>query len=173
MIKIALFSTVTLAAVTATADAPARPKVPDVFDMTQADAEAALVAAGFSGRITFDTQAVCGSVVNGKIIEIGKICHQSPAAGQTMSPKLSLSVRIQRQDPRRGDLGNGRFWFLMPDLTGMTADAGRAKLEELGFKKAIKIASDPACKAGVICRQNPAPLTRADSTSEKLFVVGP
>ena len=161
-----------LVTTTAIADAPTSATVPNVFDMTQADAEAALKKAGFEGRITLDKQSSCGSVVNGKIIELGRICNQSPAAGQTMGTKRSLTIRVQHENPHRGDLSNGRFWFLMPDLTGMEADAARAKLKELGAAKEVKVFQDKSCKPNIVCKQNPRALTRADNTSEKSVTVG-
>jgi beta-lactam-binding protein with PASTA domain len=114
----------------------------------------------------------CGSVVKGKVIEKGHVCHQSPAAGQKSSTKLSVGIRVQHENPWRGDLANGRFWFLMPDMTGWQVDKARAKLKELGYQGELSVFTDPKCKAGVVCKQSPRALERADNTSGKSITVG-
>lgn len=149
--------------------------MPDVFLMSQADAEAALQRAGFERSPKLDTRSICGSTVDKKIIELGHVCYQTPAAGLTASPRTAVTIRVQTENPYHGELGNGRFWFLMPDLVGTHVDKGRARLKELGFTtKEVNIAyvDRPGCAPNIICEMSPEGLTRADNTSDKLFYVG-
>jgi beta-lactam-binding protein with PASTA domain len=82
---------------------------------------------------------------------------------------------VQTENPYRGDLGSGRFWFLMPDLVGNQLDQARAKIRDLGFtSKEVEISyvDRPGCGPNVICETYPESLTRTDNTSDKRFYVG-
>lgn len=148
--------------------------VPNVVLMSRADAEATLRRAGFAHPPSVDT-SLCGSTLeHTTIVELGQVCSQAPAAGQQTSTTISVSIRVQTEDPRRGDLGNGRFWFLMPNLVGTDLDAARAKLRALGFiSKDVQISyvEDGSCKANIVCRTYPEQMTRTDNTSDKVFYV--
>lgn len=149
--------------------------VPDVVLMTRAQAEAALRAAGFFRPLELDSSA-CGSTLDDKIIiELGQICYQHPAAGRTSSTGIPLTVRVQHEDPRRGQYSSSRAWFLMPDLRGLPVEVAKAKLRELGFtakQPKIYYVQAPGCKPGHVCATRPEPLHRADTTSDKLLDVG-
>lgn len=152
--------------------------VPDVVLMTRAQAEAALRSAGFFRPLELDSSA-CGSTLDEKadkiIIELGQICYQHPAAGRTSSTGLPITVRIQHEDPRRGQYSSSRAWFLMPDLRGLPVEVAKAKLRELGFtskEPKIYYVQAPGCKPGHVCATRPEPLHRADTTSDKLLDVG-
>lgn len=149
--------------------------VPDVVLMTRAQAEAALRDAGFFRPLELDSSA-CGSTLDDKIIiELGQICYQHPAAGRQSSTGIPVTVRVQHEDPRRGQYSSGRAWFLMPDLRGLPVEVAKAKLRELGFtskEPKIYYVQEPGCKPGHVCATRPEPLHRADNTSDKLLDVG-
>jgi beta-lactam-binding protein with PASTA domain len=148
---------------------------PDVFGMTQAEAEAAFQRAGFERPVSIDNNSACGSVVDGKIIELGRVCSQAPAAGQSNSAGVPITLRIQTENPHRGELGNGRFWFLMPNLVGIHVDKARAKIKELGFvsrEVQISYVDRAGCAPNIVCETYPVQLNRTDNTSDKRFYVG-
>lgn len=170
-------------ATTSGTPAPGRPAssgselvtMPDLFLMTRAEAEAAVARAGFERGVGLDTSSICGSAVDGKVIELGRVCSQSPAAGQKNSPRVPIRIRVQHESPWRGQLGGGRSWFLMPDLVGVPVEQAKQKLRSLGFvSKEVKIAyvDDRGCAPNTVCKTVPEGLSRADNTSDKLFYVG-
>lgn len=149
--------------------------VPNVVLMSRAQAEATLRAAGFFRPLELDS-AACGSTIDDKIIvELGQVCYQHPAAGRQSSTGIPVTVRVQHEDPRRGQYSGSRFWFLMPDLRGLPVEVAKAKLRELGFtakEPKIHYVQEPGCKPGLVCATTPPPLHRADNTSDKLLDVG-
>lgn len=155
--------------------APAAVTMPDLTLMTQAEAEETLRRAGFTAAISLDAFA-CGSTLDDKrVVELGRVCHQAPAPGRPASTGLAVSLRVQKENPWRGEHRVGRAWFLMPDLVGKDVELAQAKLRELGFTaKDVKIAYvvEPGCKARTVCRTSPEAWERADTTSDKLFFVG-
>jgi beta-lactam-binding protein with PASTA domain len=149
--------------------------VPDVTFMTRAEAEAAISRAGFERPPSIDDHSLCGSVVDNRIVELGRVCYQHPPAGREQGARIPISIRVQTENPYGGELGGGRRWFLMPDLVGMHVDKARAKVKELGFvSKEVKLtdSEDPACKPNIVCKTYPERLSRTDTTSDKLFYVG-
>lgn len=149
--------------------------VPSVFGMTRPEAEATLRRAGFTKEVRIDDSSACGSTVDDQVIELGRICYQSPGAGQQLPSLTIIALRIQTENPWRGDLGGGRSWFLMPDMTGLTLDQAKAKLRELGFvsrEPKVKYSDEPGCRPNIVCATHPARLRRADNTSDKVLVVG-
>jgi beta-lactam-binding protein with PASTA domain len=148
--------------------------VPDLFLRTRAEAEAALAQAGYQREVQVDT-SLCGSVVDGKVVEQGRVCSQSPAAGARSSPRVPIYIRLQTENPWHGQLGGGRSWFLMPDLTGIPLEKATAKIKALGFTtKDVKLSyiDDGSCAPNQVCRTYPERLTRTDTTSDKVFYVG-
>jgi len=150
--------------------------VPALFGMTRPQAEAAARAAGFAGPLEEETQVACGSLVDGKIVEEGTICHQEPVAGQLAHTDMTIRVRVQRENPWRGTSSNGEGWFLMPPVVGLTLDEARTTLRAAGFSAADRIhvsaVEDPACRPNVVCRTYPDAMTRSSVTSDKSLVVG-
>ena len=150
--------------------------VPNLALMTQAEAEAALRQAGFTQPVTIDTSSSCGSTIDNKaVVELGRVCYQMPAAGRESSTGVPVSVRLQTEDPWRGSLGGGRFWFLMPNLGGVPLETAKAKLRALGFtakEPVISYVQEPGCRPNIVCRTSPDALTRTDGTSDKVLVVG-
>jgi hypothetical protein len=148
--------------------------VPNVVLLPRGQAEAVLRSAGFTEPVNFDTSA-CGSTVDNKtVVELGQVCYQMPAAGREASPRLPVTLRVQHEDPWRGRSASGRAWFLMPDLAGMPLATARARLRALGFAKEplISFVQEPGCRPNVVCRSSPDPLSRADTSSDKVLVVG-
>lgn len=143
--------------------------------MTKAEAEAALRSAGFTATPELDTFA-CGSTLEDRrVVELGRVCYQMPAPGKPASTALPVKLRVQHEDPWRGEYRAGRSWFLMPDFTGTDVEVAKAKIRELGFTaKEVKVAYvvEANCKASKVCRTSPEAWSRADSTSDKIFFVG-
>ncbi len=149
-------------------------QLPNVFGMTLADAKAAFERAGVRGEVQ-DGNNGCLSVVDGKIIDVGHVCYQSPGAGQTQRASLMVVVQVQKEDPRHGGSGDTE-WRLMPDVTGMTIDEARAALAAAGFPDADKIEGTPiseaGCTAGHVCHTYPGKLERSGLTSGRAIFVG-
>jgi beta-lactam-binding protein with PASTA domain len=156
----------------ARANPPSRAVVPQVFNLTEADAESALRRAGFP-KVTFLRGSSCGSVVRRVVIEKGRVCHQTPAAGQHAARGLSVAIRIQPEDPWRGETKEGRAWFLAPELVGWTVETAREKLAERGHEGTVKVRFDGSCTRGVVCRQHPPGLQRAGVAATIMLVAGP
>lgn len=142
--------------------------------MTQAEAEAAFRSAGFDRPPTIDNNALCGSTVDGQVVELGRVCAQAPAAGQDNARGVPITLRLQTENPYRGELRDGSFWFLMPNLVGAPVAQARAKLRELGFAKEPRViyVDRAGCAPDVVCETNPDGLTRTGSTSDKLLYLG-
>lgn len=110
-----------------------------------------------------------------RVVELGRVCYQMPAPGKQASTALPVKLRVQQEDPWRGEYRAGRGWFLMPDLAGTEVEAAKSKIRALGFTaREVKIAYvvEPGCKASTVCRTSPEAWTRADTTSDKIFFVG-
>jgi hypothetical protein len=150
--------------------------VPRLFGLTRPQAEEAARVAGFTAQLEDETQQACGSLVDGKIVELGTICEQQPVAGQVARADMTIRVRVQRENPWRGVGSNGEGWFLMPPVVGLTLDDARTKLRAAGFSAADRIhvsaVEDPACRPNVVCRTYPDAMTRSSITSDKSLVVG-
>lgn len=148
--------------------------VPNVVLLPRAQAEAVLRNAGFTAPVELDTSA-CGSTVDNKhVVELGHVCYQMPAAGRQGSTRIPVTLRVQHEDPWRGAYSSGRTWFLMPDLAGVPVETARARLRAAGFAKEplISYVVEAGCRPNVVCRTTPEPLSRADSSSDKVLVVG-
>ena len=149
--------------------------MPDLTLMTQAEAAATLERAGFTAAPELDAFA-CGSTLEDKrVVELGRVCHQMPAPGQQASTAIPVKLRVQQENPWRGEYRAGRSWFLMPDFAGSEVEAARGKMRELGFTSkevSISYVVEPGCPASKVCRTSPEAWSRADSTSDKIFFVG-
>jgi beta-lactam-binding protein with PASTA domain len=150
-------------------------RVPDVMFMTRAEAEAAIARSGFERPPSIENNSLCGSTVEKRIVETGRVCYQAPPRGREMGARIPITIRVQTENPYGGDLGGGRRWFLMPTLVGQHVDKARARVKELGFvSKEVQIAEsdDPNCKPSIVCKTYPEALNRTDTTSDKVFYVG-
>ncbi|MCW5808166.1 MAG: PASTA domain-containing protein [Deltaproteobacteria bacterium] len=150
--------------------------MPDLTLMTRADAEEALRRAGFTYPPEIDRSSICGSTLDDRdrtIVELGRVCYQHPVPGAETRTSLPVRIRVQTEDPRRGELGGGRSWFLMPDLSGLDVASARAQIRALGFTgKEVEVSYVDDCAPDVVCRTYPEPKTRTDNTSDKVFYVG-
>ncbi|KAB2892759.1 MAG: PASTA domain-containing protein [Kofleriaceae bacterium] len=148
--------------------------IPDLFRMTKDEAVAALERAGFDGTISWDDQ-LCGSVVEGQIIEKGEVCRQHPPAGREQGSRLPISILVQPEDPRHGKVGEFGEWHLMPDVVGMHVDKARAAMRAAGFteeRTRISVREEAGCKPHHVCSTYPEALKRSGQGSDRVLVVG-
>lgn len=149
--------------------------IPDMFGMTKAQALEALRRAGYRGTPSEDSSA-CGSVENGRVIEIGVICYQHPPAGRETGAGLPISIRVQKDNPWFGNVGKHHEWRLMPNVVGMQLEQARAEMKRVGFKRDDRVrlmwVDEPSCKPLTICRTYPAPLERWGINSEMNVYAG-
>jgi hypothetical protein len=115
-------------------DPNAQATIPDVFKMRKDDAIAAMRRAGVQADISEDS-SLCGSVVEGKLVETGEVCYQFPPPGRVQGARLPVSIRIQTEDPRHGNIGKVSEWRLMPKLVGLTYEKALAEMRRAGFTR--------------------------------------
>src|SRR5262249_8205552 len=117
------------------------------------------------------TTTLCGSVVDGGIVEWGHVCSQSPAPGTRQGGRLLVTVRTQTEDQQHGNVGQANEWHLMPDVAGMTQDEAMSKIREAGFTDAAAIqignTSERSCPIRRVCRTYPNALERGGQKSMK------
>lgn len=149
--------------------------IPNVFKLPKDQAIAALKRAGVQGSISEDSGG-CGSIVEGQIIELNEICYQHPPAGRSQGARLPVSIRVQTQDPRRGNIGTHNEWRLMPKLVGLTFEQAIDEMKRAGFVETDKVqhvwADETSCKPLVVCRQYPEHRERAGLHDGKVVYVG-
>jgi beta-lactam-binding protein with PASTA domain len=148
--------------------------IPNVFGMTRTQAEAALTHAGVTGSIDYN-DSLCGSIVDGKIIELGQVCYQRPAPGPH-NPRLSVTLRVQTEDPRHGNIGKNNEWHLMPSLVGFSLERAREAMRSAGFstKDHVEVmrVQEAGCMPYIVCRTRPEANDRAGQSSSKTIFVG-
>jgi beta-lactam-binding protein with PASTA domain len=148
--------------------------MPDVFRMSKAKAISTLKLAGHSGDVAWDDQ-LCGSVVDGQIVEKGEVCRQTPAAGQELPASGPVSLLVQSEEPRHGKVGQFGEWHLMPDVIGLSLDEAVVAMRAAGFtdeRNHIDERDDPGCKPRVVCRTYPEAFERAGQDSDRYITVG-
>ena len=157
------------------ADTSGNVTIPDVFKLSRDQAIAALRKAGVQGDIDEDHN-LCGSIVNGRIVEIGEVCQQQPVGGRVQGARLVVTLTIQTEDPRHGDIGRLTEWRLMPDLVGKTFEQALATMRSAGFTDDDKLqqtwADETSCKPKVVCRQYPEAMARAGLHDGKAVYLG-
>ena len=133
--------------------------VPNLVFLSYEQAQAAAKSAGVTRPIAEDNNTLCGSVVDGRIVERGHVCSQSPAPGTRQGARLLVTVRTQTEDQQHGNVGQANEWHLMPDVAGMTQDEAMAKIREAGFTDAAAIqignTSERSCPIRRVCRTTP------------------
>lgn len=72
--------------------------MPNLFGLPKEQAISALRRAGYQGDVTEDS-SLCGSVVDGRVIDFGQVCYQFPPAGRVQGARLPISIRVQRENP--------------------------------------------------------------------------
>jgi beta-lactam-binding protein with PASTA domain len=149
--------------------------MPDLTLMSRAEAEAALRRAGFTHPPDLDRTSICGSTLDDRktIIELDRVCYQHPVPGAQTRTSLPVTIRVQTEDPRRGELGGGRAWFLMPDVIGLDVAAASARIRALGYTgKDVEIEYRDDCKPDIVCRTHHEAWTRTPTTAVQVFYVG-
>ena len=153
---------------------PGTMSMPDLFRMSKTKAVATLKLAGHAGDVSWDDQ-LCGSVVEGTIIEQGEVCRQSPAAGTSSSTRTAVRLLVQLEDPRHGNVGKTGEWHLLPAVVGMTLDDAQAAMRAAGFtdeRTHVDEANEPGCKPRRVCRTYPVALERAGQNSDRYLTLG-
>lgn len=153
---------------------PGMMSMPDLFGMAKAKAIATLQLAGHRGDVAWDDQ-LCGSVIDGQIVEKGDVCRQHPAPGAEMTVDAPVRILVQPEDPRHGRIGETGEWHLMPDVVGMPVTEAQAALRAAGFtddRTHVDASEDRGCKPGVVCKTYPAALERAGQASDRYLTVG-
>ena len=89
--------------------------VPNVVGFTQADAQAALVAAGLRFRVT---------PIDNSEAEPGTVAAQNPPADEQVAKDTEVELQISK--------GNGQE--LVPDVSGQSLSAAQAALQAAGFR---------------------------------------
>ncbi len=144
-------------------DANGNVTIPDLFGMTREQAAAAVAQAGVSPELR-EEPAMCGSVVNGQIVEVGQVCMQRPQAGTTQSARLAVGVTLQDEDPRHGGQGSSE-WRLMPQLVGLTLDEARTAMRAAQFEGGARVKlyriREAGCTPETICRSSPEGMSRS------------
>lgn len=147
--------------------------VPNLFGLSRAQAIAALRSAGHGGDVTEDKN-LCGSVVEGRVIELGYVCYQSPPAGRVQPARLPISIQVQIENPRHGNAGKVNEWRLLPNLVGVPLEQARARLKQAGFVRddLVRVAwvDEPGCQPLTVCRTQPA-WGRASVNSDQVLIV--
>jgi hypothetical protein len=92
--------------------------------------------------------------------------------GAETKTSLPVTIRVQSEDPRRGEVREGRFWFLMPDLAGVDVATASARIRELGATKEVELSYLDECKPDIVCRTDPEALTRTPNTTGMVLYVG-
>ena len=157
------------------ADGRANITVPNVFAMSRDRAVEALRRAGVQGSVS-DDSSLCGSVTEGRVIEVGQVCYQHPPPGRVQGARLSVSLRVQTQNPWHGNQGRPNEWRLMPNVIGMSLEHARAVLQRVGFTREDRLSmvwvDEPGCTPLTVCRTYPPPMERAGLSSSKFIYAG-
>jgi beta-lactam-binding protein with PASTA domain len=149
--------------------------MPDVRFMPVDQALETLRHAGFT-RIEEATSNLCGSVIDDRIVEMGQVCQQSVRAGRPVLRAGTIRLTVQREDPRKGYIGEGREWRLLPRTEGMTEEQAVAALHEAGFTDReridIRYVSDFNCQSGRVCRMYPPGYSRTALADKTRLIIG-
>jgi serine/threonine-protein kinase len=116
--------------------------VPDLLGLSQADAEAAVVAAGLVVQQVVD--------VYSEDIPAGKVAGQAPKAGSTVAggTPVTISVSAGPQAPSPGATA-------VPDVVGKTQADALAALQGAGFVAVLAPQPSSTVPAGEVINQNP------------------
>jgi hypothetical protein len=155
-------------------DANGNVVIPDLFGMTREQAAEAVAQVGVAKELQ-EEPAMCGSVVNDQIVEIGQVCTQRPLAGTRQSARLAVAVTLQDEDPRHGGQGD-QEWRLMPKLVGLTLDEARAAMRAAQFEGGARVklyrVREAGCSPDKICRSSPGGMSRAYLSTNVYIYMG-
>jgi hypothetical protein len=149
--------------------------IPNVFGMTKEQALVELQRAGFQGTV-HDDSSLCGSIVDGRVIEIGQVCYQQPSEGRVQGARLPVSLRVQTENPWHGNVGKVTEWRLMPNVINKSVEEARAELKRVGFSREDRVllqwVDETSCKPRIVCRTYPEPMERVGMSSGKVIYAG-
>jgi len=129
--------------------------VPDVVDMTEADATAAITGAGFVvGNVS---QAPDDTIVAGNVIS------QDPAAGSTANPGDAVDLLVSS--------GPNQVTVKVPDVAGKDAASAQTELENVGLVVTSQDKPSPDVEAGMVIETDPAAGTEVPEGSDVTMFV--
>lgn len=153
-----------------------RVTMPDVFGLTQQQAEARFHQAGVQGSISYDNSQCEDSVVHGRVMERGMVCYQSPSPGTVQGEHLPVTMVVQTEDPWHGNIGKVTEWRLMPKLVGLSVEAARAEMKHAGFTAednvTLEYSEGASCRPDIVCAVYPSELSRVGVHSTKTIRAG-
>ena len=117
--------------------------MPDLLGLGQADAEAAVVAAGLVVQQVVD--------VYSEDIPAGKVAGQAPAAGSTIAAGTPVTISVSagpQTSPSPGATA-------VPDVVGKTQADALAALQDAGFAAVLTEQPSSTVPAGEVISQNP------------------
>jgi len=117
--------------------------MPDLFGLSQADAEAAVGAAGLV------VERVLSIYSND--VPAGQVADQTPAAGTTVPGGSMVTISVSAGPQASPSPGASA----VPDVTGETKDDALAALEQGGFAAVITEQPSDTVPAGEVISQNP------------------
>ncbi|PKQ21175.1 MAG: serine/threonine protein kinase [Actinobacteria bacterium HGW-Actinobacteria-6] len=126
-------------------------KVPDVVGKKQAEAEAAITAAGFKVKVKEDFNDT---------IALGVVIRQSPDSGVSVDAGSTITITVSK----------GPNSVIVPDVTDMMEVDARAELEGLGLKVDVVYVISP--DVGIVLNQNPLPTTKVTKKTVITLQVG-
>jgi len=116
---------------------PPKVTVPTVLNLTQAQAEAKLRAAGFDPVATFAANPAAK----------GKVIDQSPQAGEKFPANTKVAITVS----------SGPGQTVVPDVTGQSADSAKVTLAALGLTVgSVQTVDDPNLDKGKVIATVPA-----------------
>jgi beta-lactam-binding protein with PASTA domain len=113
--------------------------VPNVVGMTQPDAQAAIIAAGFKVGAVDSTQTAEAS-------EVGKVVAESPTPGTQYKVGGNINITVS----------GGQRLTSVPDVVGMTQTDAEAALAKAGLTSSPQSGNSPTVASGQVISQAPA-----------------
>lgn len=126
--------------------------VQDVVGFSQAKAQKALEAAGFSVVVAEDYS---------EEVDAGVVIGMTPSAGTEALPESEVTIVVS--------LGPEFEEFKMPDVRGMSADAARAELQGMGLDP--RTLKPDACTGSTVQDTDPLPGTTVQETQQVTIYV--
>ena len=137
-----------------TPNTPPLAVIPSVVGMAEADAVAALEAAGF---------AVAASLVNDPDVAPGIVVSQDPPGGGEAEMGSTVTIAVS----------DGPGTVSVPNVVGSQENSARNQLEQAGFVVAVQQASDPDVQAGRVISQSVSGQAQPGSTVTIVVSTGP
>jgi beta-lactam-binding protein with PASTA domain len=147
-VSVALGSAVSLSV----SSGPAMAAVPGVIGKTQAAAQSAISAAGFTSAMT---------TANSATVAAGSVISQNPTAGTSAVVGSAVSFVVSL----------GPATAAVPGVVGMTQAAAQSAISTAGFTSAATTANSASVVAGSVISQNPTAGTNAVVGSSVAIVV--